>query len=218
MKQAKPKPWYRPRNVSLAVLAAVLLFFGWVFLEVWKVYTAEPKATFDYRAKLREMAEQNAGVLAEEADDSWRLVVDAMEEYKEAERQINEELAESDFSSRGTFDDGQVDFDYPMFGSTLPDDVDRERQCLQRMRELGVSELLDRLSMSKVGLRPVEGSGPLINDLLPHAPLGMQFVKNQAASIRISAVDGDSEQLVTAFQHALTLAETISHQPTMIEY
>ena len=73
MKQRKPKHWYRPRNVFLAVLAAVLLFFGWVFLEVWQVYTAEPKATVDYRAKLRDMAEQNAGVSPEEADDSWRL-------------------------------------------------------------------------------------------------------------------------------------------------
>ena len=145
MKQARPKPWYRPRNVLLAVLAAVLVFFGWAFLEVWQVYTAEPNPTVDYRAKLRKMAEQNAGVSSEEADDSWRLVVDAMEAYKEAERQINEELAESDFSSRGTFDDGQVDFAYPLFGSSLADDVDRERQCLQRIRELGVPQLLDKL-------------------------------------------------------------------------
>ena len=218
MKQRKPKHWYRPRNVFLAVLAAVLLFFGWVFLEVWQVYTAEPRPTIDYRAKLRDMAGQNAGVSPEEADDSWRLVVDAMEGYKEAERQINEELAESGFSSRGTFDDGQVDFAYPLFGSSLPDDVDRERQCLQRMRELGVPQLLDGLSMGTVGLRPVEGSGPLINDLLPYAALARQFAKSQAASIRISAVEGDSEQLVKAFNDTLSLAETISHQPTLIEY
>ncbi len=218
MKQTKPKHWYRPRNVFLAVLAAVLLFFGWVFLEVWQVYTAEPRPTIDYRAKLREMAEQNAGVSPEEADDSWRLVVDAMEGYKEAERQINDELAVSGFSSRGTFDDGQVDFDYPLFGSSLPDDVDRERQCLQRMRELGVPQLLDGLSMGTVGLRPVEGSGPLINDSLSPVPLVMRLVKSQAASIRISALEGDWKQLLKAFKHGLHLAETISYQPTMIEY
>ena len=218
MKQRKPKHWYRPRNVFLAVLAAVLLFFGWVFLEVWQVYTAEPKATVDYRAKLRDMAEQNAGVSPEEADDSWRLVVDAMEGYKEAERQINEELAESGFSSRGTFDDGQVDFAYPLFGSSLPDDMDRERQCLQRMRELGVPQFLDGLSMGTVGLRPVEGSGPLINDSLSPVPLVMRLVKSQAASIRISALEGDWKQLLKAFKHGLHLAETISHQPTAIEY
>lgn len=218
MSDTKPrKPWYRPRNVFLAALVAVVLFFGWAFLEVWQVYTAEPNPTVDYRAKLREMAEQNAGVSPEEADDSWRLVVEALEAYKEAEREVNEELVESGFSSRGTFDDGQVDFAYPLFGSTLPDDVNRERQCLQRMRELGVSQLLDRLSTSKIGLRPVEGSGPLINDLLPYAALANQFAKGQAASIRISAAEGDSNQLVKAFKHGLHLAETISHQPTSVE-
>ena len=82
------KPWYRPRNVSLAVLAALLLSFGWASLEVWKVYTADPHPTVDYRAKLREMAEQNAGISPEEADDSWRLFMEAMEGYKEAERQV----------------------------------------------------------------------------------------------------------------------------------
>lgn len=218
MKQARPKPWYRPRNVCLAVLAAVLVFFGWVFLEVWQVYTAEPNPTVDYRAKLRKMAEQTAGVSSEEADDSWRLLVDALEAYKEAEREVNEELVESGFSSRGTFDDGQVDFAYPLFGSSLPDDMDRERQCLQRMRELGVPQLVDRLSASKIGLRPVEGSGPLITDSLSPVPLVMRLVKSQAASIRISALEGDSKQLVKAFKHGLHLAETISYQPTAIEY
>ncbi len=218
MKQATPEPWYRPRNVFLALVVGVVCFFGWAFLEVWQVYTAEPNPKIDYRAKLREMAEQNAGVSPEEADDSWRLVVDALEAYKEAERQINEELPESGFSSRGTLDDGRVDFEYPLYGDHLPADVDRERQCLQRMRELGVPQLLDKLSTSRIALRPVEGSGPLITDSLSHVPVVMRLVKSQAASIRISAVDGDSEQLVTAFQHALTLAETISHQPTMIEY
>ena len=217
-RSTQPKPWYRPRNVLLTLLGAVLLFFGWAFLEVWQVYTAEPNPTVDYRAKLRKMAEQNAGVSPEEADDSWRLLVDALEAYKEAERQINEELAESGFSSRGTFDDGQVDFNYPLFGSTLPDDVNRERQCLQRMRELGVTQLLDRLSTTKIALRPVEGSGPLIDDLLPYASPARQLAKNQAMSIRISAAEGHSNQLVEAFKHALNLAETISHQPTLIEY
>ena len=218
MKQAKPKPWYRPRNVCLAVLAAVLVFFGWVFLEVWQVYTAEPNPTVDYRAKLRKMAEQNAGVSSEEADDSWRLVVDAMEGYKEAEREVNEELVESGFSSRGTLDDGQVDFEYPLFGGTLPADVDRERQCLQRMRQLGVSQLLDRLSASKIALRPVDGSGPLSDDSLSHVLWVNRIVKSQAASFRISAMEGDSEQMVKAFKHGLRLAETISYQPTDTEY
>ncbi len=218
MKQARRKPWCHPRNVCLAVLAAVLVFFGWVFLEVWQVYTAEPNPTVDYRANLREMAEQNAGVSAEEADDSWQLVVDALEAYKEAERQINEELTESGFSSRGTLDDGQVDFAYPLFGDTLPDDVNRERQCLERMRELGIPQLLDKLSTSNIGLRPVEGSGPLSDDLLPYLSPARHFAKGQAASIRISAVEGDSEQLVKAFNHTLSLAETISHQPTFFEY
>lgn len=218
MKQATTKPRYRPRNVFLAFVTAVVLFFGWAFLEVWQVYTAEPSPTIDYRAKLRELAEQNAGVSPEEADESWRLVVDALEAYKEAEHQVNEELAEFGFSARGTLDDGQVDFAYPLFGDTLPDDVNRERQCLQRMRELGVTQLLDRLSTSKIGLRPVEGSGPLINDSLSPVPLVMRLVKSQAASIRISALEGDSKQLLKAFKHGLHLAETISHQPTAIEY
>ncbi len=38
------------------------------------MYTAEPSPTVDYRAKLREMAEQNAGVSSEEADDLWGLI------------------------------------------------------------------------------------------------------------------------------------------------
>ena len=69
----KQKPWYRLRNIFLVIVFAIVTFFGWAFIEVWQVYTAEPNPTIDYRAKLRQMAEQQAGVTSQQADESWAI-------------------------------------------------------------------------------------------------------------------------------------------------
>ena len=212
------KPWYRPRNVFFAVLVAVVLFFGWAFLEVWQVYTAEPSPTIDYRAKLREMAEQNAGVSPEEADESWAILIRALDRYKDAENEINAELAETGFSSRHEFDRGEVDFGYPLFGPTLPKDVDREQRCLQRIRDLGVMDLITELSTRGMGIRRPDGIGPMINDLLPSAAAARDFARSQAVAIRIAVAEGDFQQVVASLDRTITLVNVISHQPSLIEH
>lgn len=219
MKQMKQKPWYRLRNIFFTFVFVIFIFLGWAFLEVWKVYKAEPKPRIDYRAKLRQMAEDNAGISAEDADKSWLLFVEAMDKFAEAQSLVNAQRSQSNFKSRGKSDDGDVDFGYPLCGNSLPDDVDREKQCLQKISDLGVYQLLDEFTQtSNIGLRPVTGSGPLINDTLQYAAWARGFAKSQAALIRISVAEGDLNQIVSALKHTLSLAESLSYQPTIVEY
>ena len=99
MKQKKPKPWYRLRNVCLAFMFAIFIFSGWAFLEVWLLYNAEPSPTIDYRAKLRELAEEQADVSSLQANSSWSLLMEAVDLYRDAEDEVNRELqSESEFT------------------------------------------------------------------------------------------------------------------------
>ncbi|MDY7109829.1 MAG: hypothetical protein SYC29_14450 [Planctomycetota bacterium] len=55
--QGRRRPWYRPRNVILAIVLVILLVCGWAVLETWRAYTAEPAVTIDSRAELTALCE-----------------------------------------------------------------------------------------------------------------------------------------------------------------
>src|SRR5687768_5519211 len=78
----RKKPWYRLRNLILGALALIVLLLGWGFLEVWKVYTGEPKITRDYRAEFRRLSEKAAGVPEGSGDEAWGKLVEATSQCK----------------------------------------------------------------------------------------------------------------------------------------
>ncbi len=218
MKQAKPKPWYRPRNVFLAFVTAVVLFFGWPFLEVWQVYTAEPRPTIDYRAKLRELAEQHTQVSPEVADEAWQLLLTAIDLSKTIQVQAEADLIVSGFSPRSEWDNSEIDFSYVRSGVTLSYEIERERSCLNRMREQGVMAAVAAFVEKAPGLRRPQGEGPMFMDLLPELAGARMLALALAAQMRIAAAEGDFGSAIIAFEQIMTVAHTIRIQPSLIDH
>lgn len=213
------KPWYRPRNVSLAVLGAVLLFFGWAFLEVWQVYTAEPNPAVDYRAKLRELAEYHVGVSSNNADEAWDFLVEAMNLADEIESEVVLQLASTELEPRDEYDQGSIDFLRVIYGRVVPSNVDRERRVIELMGERGVFRLLGRLADSGPGLRPVGPNRPLMADLIrPEYTKVQMLAKARVASMRLASATGDFAEMATAVNESLALSRTMASQGILISY
>ena len=212
------KPWYRPRNVFLALLATVVLFFGWAFLEVCQVYTAEPSPTVDYRAKLREMALEHAGVPTDGASRTWALLQTATDVTDRLWSELDAELVVSNFEQRYDWDAGEVDFAYVLHGKELPQQVDRERQCLDRMRDKGVMDTLARFAKQPPGFRTLPNDETLLVMTLPSLSRVMNLASARVASMRLAFTDGNVEEITIAFEQMLAIGATISAQPTLTDF
>ncbi len=212
-------PWYRPRNVSLAFLVAVLLFLGWAFLEVWQVYTAEPNPVVDYRAKLRELAEYHAGISSYDADNAWDLLVDAMNLADEIDAELVLQLASTDFEPRDEYDQGSIEYDRVYYGRTLPTNIQREARAIELMRKEGVFDLLQQFVESGPGIAPSGPEMPLIIGITdPYRSEARMLAQVLVASMRLSLADGDYNQVAAACNASLALGSTISYQGRGIDY
>ncbi len=117
----KGKPWYRARNVLLAIAGVVILVFGWAFWEVMKVYHAEPNPTFDARAALRALAEEAAGVSAAEGEAAWWRLAALVDDAEAVRADVNAEIDSGAFPPREQYN-AEVDYSLVENGRTLARD------------------------------------------------------------------------------------------------
>ncbi|MCH8823770.1 MAG: hypothetical protein IH984_09715 [Planctomycetes bacterium] len=219
MKQKKSKPWYRLRNVFLAIVFAIITFLGWAFIEVWQVYTAEPNPTIDSRTQLRTLAAQHANVSRSHGEEAWNILIDALEKTDRIELVLQERIIADGFEPRDDYDDVYLQYDRVYGGRTFPNNVQREINALNIMRNEGVFELLNKFSASGVAIEPSDSTDPLILDTLKlHRSKMRNVAQLLTASMRLSFNDGNYNQLVESCKNSLALSSTISFQGTLIDY
>jgi hypothetical protein len=207
------KPWYRPRNAVLAILLVVLIALGWGFREAWKVYTAEPNPTVDYRAEFRRMSEDAAGVPRGSGAEAWAILMDALKITDETFNDIEHHNQEAGFTPRDDSDHGELDFvTFLLEGHTISAEATREREVLGALRDSGVPELLDRFANLAPGFKPIEAGGPLIAEETPPALSAIDLAKALAASMRIATEHGDWDETVRIFNQLLAIGRTYAHQ------
>ena len=213
------KRWYRPRNVLLVLAAALLIPLGWASHEVWLVHTAVVHPSVDYRAELRKLSEEAAGVSAAAADDAWFLLLDILEDAEAVRTDVEAQIAIEGFEPRDEYDDGTIDYTVVLYGRSLPDDIAPERRAIDMLRERGVFERFDRFARGSPGLRPPTGDGPFFLDL-HRTELGQAraLARARTASMRVALADGDLPEVATALEQLLALARTISYQPQLLSY
>lgn len=218
MKQENSKPWYRLRNVCLAFMFAIFLFFGWAFLEVWEVYTARANPSIDFRTKQRELAEKYSQVSTEESDESWELFIAALELSNNIQNQTRINLVNLGFTPRSELDFGDIDFIYVCHSTNLDHEIDRERSCLEQMQEQGVMKAIAALVDKTPGLSPPEGKGPMINEFnTTDTAYARTLALALAAQMRIATTENNFNQCVSSFKQILTIANTCWHQPGLID-
>ena len=212
----KRKPWYRLRNIILAVLGFIVLVLGWAVVEVLRVHTAEPVVSVNYRAKHRELVEASLPTPPQHPDEAWGLLIDLADRSATLLDRIESEVSESDFAPRDDLDTGQLDFARISTGATLPPDIDRELAAIHALREAGIFDDLDRFVEIAPGLPPTDNDKGMFIEHLPLAGALRDLVRVERARIRIAAHEGRSSDVLPSLERSLAAARTIAMKPGII--
>ena len=215
----KQKPWYRPRNVLMAIACVVILVFGWAYWEVMTVYHAEPNPTLDSRARLQRLSEEWTGVSPDAGRETWLLLVEIFDGVQSVTDEVNALFEAGVFTPRDEYDLGEVDYSRPLEGRTLPDDIAPERQALELMGARGTFELLAHFAARPLGIRPMRGGGQLDpGESLPILGRAQELGWGLVSSMRIAVADCRPVELAAAFDQVLALSLTMSYQPILISH
>ncbi|MCA9281538.1 MAG: hypothetical protein H6812_12620 [Phycisphaeraceae bacterium] len=208
----KPRlPWYRPRNITLAI---VLLIVGLLAFVVIRALTARPGSAIDYASQLNELARTNQpGDIT--APNRWDEFIAILNDYKAIEEQCDMRGTNSvgerlDFTF--TYDTGTVD------ASAAPIVRADAIACLEAIR---ASDIYDRLdTFIEPGPAYFEAPPGTFLMMLLYPNLGDSRRLTQAciAEFHIAIDEGRPDDAIRALSHALSLARIASHQPLLIGY
>lgn len=217
------KPWYRPRNIILAVIALVLGWLGWA---IYYSFSAEPGRSIDHARLLSELVEEY--MPGEPGDgDAWPLLLEAIAREEHARGQVWADREDwrgvpmfySDLGSKpSTFaDDGTPTFDDTR---TWADAQARLREAQRVLREQGVFDLFARLTAEKRAVRPIkpDARGRLSLMLIPELSNMRNFARIQRDRMFIAAENSDWTDLAAAHEQTLALARIAASQGTLIDY
>ena len=217
---ASKKPWYRLRNLILGALVLIVLLLGWAFLEVWKVYTGEPKITRDYRAEFRRTSEKAAGVPEGSGDEAWEKFIEATSRCNEIIRKYEQRISDGEVPARklpdDSFEDPTVMFELVRHGTSIPRGLDREREVIQLLRDQGVLVSLAEFAAMSPGFRNADNSVSMLEQLMPELSQARGLAKARAASMRLALEKGDHAEIARAVDELLAMSRTLSHQPGLI--
>jgi hypothetical protein len=216
------KPWYRPRNVVLAIVSLVAFLIG---RELWIAFTAVPGSRIDYPAKLAELVAsyQPAG-----AEDGWPLLLEAI---------AIEDAARG--AAAAGYPRSNVSLDYSVIGGPSPDaprdeqgrviyhgeelweDVEaRARIAMRIVRDRGLFDTLARLAQVRRVTRPVrpDHEGRLFGMAIPEAGRMRNLARIQRSRMILATESGDWADFAAAYEETLGLARIAAHQGLALDY
>jgi hypothetical protein len=196
VRRRRGRPWYRPRNVILAILLVIVLVVLWAVWETWNVYRDEPGTTVDYHMELTRLCEsrQPAG------EDGWPQLAAVLERLEaaswEARRQARD--AGSDWNAAKRAANEAVS------GLLLPDGdlMNDLRRALARPRFV----------------RPWRSTGMLFDELLPLVSPARSVGLVLAEHMRRASDRGEWEDAIEAMRLGMRLGEVTARQPSAIHY
>lgn len=210
--------WYRPRNVVLGALVAVVLFLAWGLYETLEVYRSRPNPAVDSRRELRDLFESRSGVSPAEAEAAWVLLSRILDDADAVDAEVNTLIADGVF---GPVDENTIQLDYGrVTGSRLSaDDLEAERRAIRLLVERGVFDRLAAFAAGPPALHPIDGQVPLeigAQGLLNDLGRLRELARARVASMRLAAVEGNLEETALAFDQTLALARSVSWQPFLL--
>ncbi len=225
-RKARPrKPWHRPRNVILAIVALIAFLIG---RELWIAFTAVPGSRVNYPAKLAELVASYQPPAEPAAEDGWPLLLEAIDlEYSVrgiAAPGYPRSSVTLDYSAIGgpPPDSPRDELGRPIYhGKELWEDVEaRARAAMEMVRERGLFDSLARLAQARRVTRPVrpDHQGRLIGMVLPELSRIRNFARIQRSRMILATEAGDWDEFATAYEETLALARISAHQGLMIDY
>ena len=199
---------YRPRNVFLAVLAAVLTFAGWVTYLVYWALTVQPNPSVDYAVQMQALSIDNQP----KGNNGWPLLMQALSLVRE----IEEPLSRDEESSHRL---DYLDFDIIYEPEADDNEIFKLKVALENFRSEGVFDLLAQAAECPIAVGPPRRSetGPLLTVLLPELGYLRLLGYARIASMRFAIVEGDHDEAIKALVETLNIARALTYQPTLVE-
>lgn len=216
------KPWYRPRNVALMLLA---VFVVWVFSEVFRGLNARPGGTINYGQKMVRLVESYQKDAPADDPDAWPILLDLIDRYAEVEAEYEPPPGADQPAIRYDliFDPPRLDpdEDYDAIERKAFEDeriiAAQSLEALGVLAERGVFDLQQRIAQTRRGVRPAQ-PGHLIDWLLPELGPARNVARAGAARMYLAHKAGDDEDVVPAFEQTLALGRVIGSQSTLIDH
>ncbi len=209
------KPWFRPRNIVLAVVAVIGATICWVVLEA---LTAKPGELVDYQKKLVELVESyQPGGSGD--PNAWDSFASAAEIFQAAKEELiaaagGPNARPSDWPNFGW----PYDFSSLYAGGAPAEVVEPTLRMASMLRERGVREHLAAMAATP---RSVRGRRPsdewVISLLLPELGSARDLARWCAARMHEAVRTGDTTELVASFEQGLALGRVVGSQWTIIE-
>ncbi|MFM9996639.1 MAG: hypothetical protein ACKVU4_12675 [Phycisphaerales bacterium] len=217
------KPWYRPRNIILAVIALVLGWLGWA---IYYSFSAEPGRSIDHARLLSELVEEY--MPGEPGDaDAWPLLLETFDREEAARALVWADREDwkgvaLNYSELGGEPYTRADDGTPMLDTTRTwaDAQARLRDAQRVLREQGVFDLLARLASQTRAIRPIrpDGRGRLFFMMIPELSKMRNLARMQRDRMVIAAESGDWADLAAAYDQTLALARIAGGQGWLIDY
>jgi hypothetical protein len=211
--------WPRPRTIVLAFVAVVALGIGWMTFETLGVMNGTPNVAVDYQEHIERNLDAVSTTDRDAGRAAWETLIELMGRMQTI---LNEANAASMERGRERYfeDDGALDFQYLRDGPTLPEDIGPERDAIEAMRADGAFDDLARYAAGPIGRRvppPIPG-GMLLGANSADAGQARNLARVLVARMRLAGVAGDHGDVADAFDQVMSLAETYSRQPRMVDH
>ena len=201
----KRKPWYRPRNI---VLALSIAFVAWIGYLIYWAVTVKPNPSTDYAKKMQELsaASQPPG------ENGWPMLIEAARILSE----VRFALVEAD-DSAAPFD--HFDFDPFYRSDTSPEVLSKLLHTIAELRAAGTFDQLALAAQQPNGVRPqLQSQGQaLIFQTLPDIGHLRNLAQARTASMYQALAQGDPDEAVAALDQTLYIAQVDTHQSLIIE-
>ena len=204
-RSTKRKPWYRPRNI---VLALSLAFATWIAYLIYWAVTVKPNPSTDYAKKMQELsaASQPPG------ENSWPMLIEAARILTEVRFTLG-----GDDDPLSTFD--YFDFEPLYLSDTSPEVLSKLQHTFAELRAAGAFDQLALAAQRPNGVRPqlqTQGES-LIFQTLPGLGQLRSLALARAASMYQALAQGDADEAVAALDQTLYIAQVDTYQTLIIE-
>jgi hypothetical protein len=204
MQKKRRKPWYRPRNVVLVLLAVFLVWAGsWIR---WAL-TVEPNPTVDYAAEL----EQLSAAAQPPGEDAWPHLQAAMAILDRVELAFP--LGSRPIEHERGFDHAVLDDP-----EASPESVALLGEVIAWLQAEGAYEHLARTASCPRMVRPLRtDGGMLLAAHMDDLASARMLAKWRMVSARLALEDGHVDDALDAFEQTMALGRLYTWQPTIID-
>ena len=198
----QPSPFYRPRNIALALLLA---FVGWISYLVYWAVTVQPNPSTDYAKKLEELSAASQPL----GENAWPILMEAARILQEVETELS--IRDDDFDS--------FDFEPIYLADTSLEVLSNLQHTIAELRAAGAFDQLALAAQRPNAVRrhsyPPDES--LIFQTIPDVAQLRRLARARIASMYQALGQGDADEAVAALDQTLYVAQVNTHQSLIIE-